>query len=121
QSLDESELRSNNRYHHFKQYYRRRVPYPYADQENVLREVRDDTPYQIGDSFTFANVLSSSVEDKTSVKAEKIGKNAFRLTEEKGEWLAVWNPPVKGASFQTDGQFFLFGDGILTVAGMSRL
>ncbi len=121
QSLDESELRSNDRYHHFKQYYRRQVPYPYADEENVLREVKEETAYQTGDSFTFVNVLSSSLEDKAIVEAEKIGKNAFRLIEGKEEWLAIWHPPVKGSNFQTDGQFFLFGEGILAVAGMRRL
>ena len=121
QSLDESQLRTNDRYHHFKQYYRRNVHYPYADTENVLREVKEEAPYKSGESFLFVNVLSSSTSDKTVVEAERLGKNTFRLIENDEEWLAIWRHQEENTSLTTDGELLLFNKRLIVAAGMKSL
>lgn len=121
QSMDDSELRAYGRYAHFKQYYRRQTPYPFADQEHVLREVREEQVYRTGDSVRFVNVLSSSKTDRAAAEAERLDEHTLRIREEGREWLAVWGRTADTDELRSDGSLYMMDDKELTIAGATRV
>jgi hypothetical protein len=116
QSLDESDLRKYSRYGHFIKYWKTVYPYPYADEENVLREVKEEKRYAAGDVSRFIHVLSSSQAGEPQVEAERLSERAVRIAEGDKEWLAYFGP-VDAEPLSTDGDFALIGDGDMLIAG----
>jgi len=121
QSLDDSELRTYSRPNHFKQYYQRRVPYPFANGENVLREVKKEAVYDEGDSVRFMNILSSTASDKPVVEAVRINEHAVNLVAPEGTWLAIWGEHANTEQFQSDGTFYLMNGHRLLIAGARHI
>ncbi|TNJ64468.1 hypothetical protein FE784_20310 [Paenibacillus hemerocallicola] len=121
QSMDDSELRTYDRYGHFQQYYNRKTPYFYAKEENVLREVKEERAYRAGESFRFVNVLSSSTTDGATAEAERIDDHTMRIREEGDEWLALWGRSADTGEFRSDGGLYMMNGRELTVAGTTRV
>ncbi|WJH36730.1 hypothetical protein N6H14_13945 [Paenibacillus sp. CC-CFT747] len=120
QSLDESDLRQYERYGHFIKYWKTIYPYPYADEEHVLREVKEEQAYEAGDTSRFINVLSSTTADEPAVKARRLNEQTVRIEEADGrDWFAHWGA-LNAAGFQTDGKFLLAGDDEILLAEVSN-
>ncbi len=123
QSLDESTLSSYDRYGHFIKYYKNETlyPYPYAEQENVLRQVMNTQTYQPGESRTYINLLSSSPDGSsaTKVTGNRLGDNKISVRQGGEEWLAIWGS-VNSSSFSTDGNMHLLGENEWLIAEVTQ-
>ncbi|MCC2683980.1 MAG: hypothetical protein K0R75_879 [Paenibacillaceae bacterium] len=119
-SLDDSELRTYGRRNHFLKYWETVYPYPYAGEENVLREVKEEQYYREGDTATFVNVLSSTVGSEPKLEAERLNGQTLRIRDNERQWLAHWGQ-LDFPALASDGVFYLAGDDELMIAGATRV
>ena len=105
-SLDETDLLEYERYGHFIKYWKASYPYPYADEEHVLREVKNEREYEEGDSSRFINVLSSAKEDELSVNAKRLDDQTVFIEDDGQQWYAFWGN-ISTENFESDGKFHL--------------
>lgn len=120
QSLDNSDLRMYNRYGHFIKYWKDYYPYPYADEENVLREVKEETAYQAGDTDQFINVLSSGTAGKGTVKTKRLNETTLSIQEDRTDWLAQWGD-LETTPLTSDGAFHLVSEDEMLLAEVEQL
>ncbi|MDF2671665.1 MAG: hypothetical protein K0R67_3971, partial [Paenibacillus sp.] len=109
ESLDESDLRTYDRYGHFKKYYKSTYPYEYADQETVLRQVMEEETYAAGEKRSFINLLSSSTSGTPVVAGTRLSDSAISVMEGTKEWLAVWGG-LGTDVWSSDGKMHLISD-----------
>lgn len=115
-SLDGSDLREYERYGHFIKYWKLVYPYPYADEEHVLRQVKEEAFYQAGDVSRFMNVLSSHAGEGRPVTAQRLSDAVVRVDEGNGNtWYAVWGE-IETEGLASDGKFLLLGPEKLFIA-----
>lgn len=120
ESLDDSELRTIDRYGHFMKYWKSEYPYPYADKETVLSEVLEESSYAAGEQAGFINVLSSSKEDGPKVNTRRLNDNTLEIKQRNKQWYAVQSA-LDTADFGSDGKFHLIGEGRLLAAEATRV
>jgi hypothetical protein len=120
QSLDDSDLREYERYGHFVKYWKTIYPYPYADEEHVLREVKEERAYPAGDTYSFINVLSSTDRNAPDVRANRLNENVIRIEEGSDRWYASWGP-LSANGFHSDGKFHLIGEKEVLIAEVQQL
>ena len=120
QNLDESSMRSYERYGHFIKYWKLENPYPYADQEHVLRQVKEELEYKAGERSSFINVLSGTKSEKPCVDAKRLNDNTICILEDGKEIYAVFNT-VSTANFVSDGKFHMIYDNDILAAGVQKV
>ncbi|WP_158289723.1 hypothetical protein [Paenibacillus flagellatus] len=114
-SLDRSRLLTQDRYGHFRKYWKSDYPYPYADRETVLSEVLEEQRYAAGDTAAFINVLSSRKEDEPALHARRLNETTVEIKQEGERWLAV-HAPLDTPDVASDGKLHLLGEGRLLAA-----
>ncbi|GIP39719.1 hypothetical protein J31TS4_29990 [Paenibacillus sp. J31TS4] len=121
QSLDDSHLRQYERYGHFIKYWKTVYPYPYADEEHVLREVKEEKAYRAGEVSRFVNVLSSGSSDERAVQAKRLDDATIRIEEADGsQWFARWGA-VEADGFRSNGKFHLIGPSEALIAEATQV
>jgi hypothetical protein len=119
-SLDDSDLREYERYGHFVKYWKTIYPYPYADEEHVLREVKEEKEYAAGDTSHFINVLSSTGENNPAIKTKRLNEDTVHIEENGKEWYASWGPLVAG-QLASNSKFSLIGDDEVLLAEATQV
>ncbi|HBN82669.1 MAG TPA: hypothetical protein DDZ89_02395, partial [Clostridiales bacterium] len=120
QNLDESSMRSYERYGHFIKYWKLENPYPYADQEHVLRQVKEELEYKAGERSSFINVLSGTKSEKPCVDAKRLNDNTICILEDGKEIYAVFNT-VSTANIESDGKFHMIYDNEILAADVRKV
>jgi hypothetical protein len=120
QSLDASDLRTQDRYGYFRKYWKSEYPYPYAEQATALSEVLEEKRYEAGDRIGFVSVLSSRKAGDPEVQARRLNETTVEVRQGGERWLAV-QAPVDTSVFASDGRFHLIGGGSLVAAEASEI
>lgn len=120
QSLDDSDLRSYERYEHFQKYWKWTYPYPYADAEHVLRQVKGEQAFAAGDKTGFINVLSSSTNGDNQIRASIVDSSTILIEEGIKEWYAAWSVDETD-SLESDAAFILFGEEEVLLADVTSV
>jgi len=118
-SLDASDLRTQDRYGHFRKYWKSDYPYPYADQETVLSEVFEERGYEAGEKTGFINVLSSR-KSGPALQTRRLNETTLEIRQQGEQWLAVQSE-LTSSDFASDGKFHLIGEGKLLAAEATRI
>lgn len=119
-SLDPSELLTQDRYGHFRKYFKSENPYPYADQETVLSQVFEEQGYQAGDRVGYINVLSSRKEDDPAIQAKRLNESTVEIHQKNEHWLAVQSA-LDTEHLASNGQFHLIGNDQLLAASATEI
>ncbi|MEF3305729.1 hypothetical protein [Paenibacillus sp. GYB003] len=120
ESLDDSDLRTQDRYGHFQKYWKSEYPYPYADKETVLSEVLEERGYAAGERAEFVNVLSSRKEDGPQLNARRLNDTTVEIKRQGQAWYAVQGA-LETDEVGSDGKFHLLGEGRLLAADATRV
>lgn len=116
-SLDESLLRTHDRYGHFQKYFKSTNPYPYAEQETVLTQAKPKQVLTKGSRVHFANLLAAGTVSALP-SASRIDEHRFRIDTPQDAWVAV-RGLLDTPTLRADGEFHLVGqNGTMLLAGV---
>ncbi|MFD0959095.1 hypothetical protein [Paenibacillus chungangensis] len=121
QSLDESELRTHERYGHFKKYWKSDYPYPYADTETVLTEVKQESVYASGETSQFINVLSSHKNEEGTVNARRINEQTIQLQREDSSPAWAVTGSITASELASNAEFHWMTNDMLLAAGVTEM
>lgn len=120
QSLDDSDLRIHERYGHFKKYFKSDYPYPFADTESILTEVKGERAFAAGDAEQFINVLGSHKAGERPVQARRVNRKTVELKDRSQTYWAV-SGSAATQRFTSNGKFHWVGDDTVFAAGATEI
>lgn len=115
ESLDDSRLLTQDRYGHFRKYWKSEYPYPYAERETVLSESLEERGYAAGETTDFVNVLSSRKQGEPQVDTRRLNETTLEIKQSGKKWYAVQGS-LAADDFSSDGKLHLLGEGRLLAA-----
>ncbi|HLT61388.1 MAG TPA: hypothetical protein VK020_09370, partial [Microlunatus sp.] len=119
-SLDDSQLRTADRYGHFRKYFRSTYPYPFAEGETVLSQIHPEQHRNDGDQLHYVNVVAAGAGDGPELSTRRWTDRLCQIGTAAGDWWLL-RDPVRTAELTSDGTVHLLGPDRMISAGATTV